>query len=302
MSRSFIGFGQKQYIGVPYVRPITLGGLLGQVAPLQFNWLSYGASSTVPNINVAVDLSVNLVASKLRQIRSVYIDNMGSDNPIYVYFPSTDYAVVAQPNSAGWFRAYATDYQLQVIGEGFTTGDIPTTKILVANVDVSPAVDIEVAQAIALWKASATISRGNTIYNQNFGAPALGDQTFQAILDVTSAGNTVGILNTPLASGFIIITHMYINLISVGDNVTGFLTPTLFLESTGIAGILDKWKYVSNLISDPGYRPDYAPLYVLQSGNFKIDATQTWRLRQDIACGGTTGFANAVFGYSTSPN
>lgn len=301
MSRSFIGFGQLKYIGVPFVRPITLEGRMGQVVPLMLNWLSYGASSNVPNINVAVDLSLNSVWARLKQIRSIYIDNMGSDNPIYVYFPSTDYAVVAQPNSAGWFRAYASDYRLEVIGEGFVTGDIPTTKILVANVDIAPAVDIEIAQSIDLWKASATISRGSTIYNQNFGAPALGDQTFQALMNVINNGATAGLMNTPLASGFIIITHIYINLLGM-DTPGAAIDPTLFFESTGVAGILYQFHYRAEINTTPGFTLNYLPLYQLNGGQIKIDATQTWRLRQDLGVGGTFAAANIVINFTTSPN
>lgn len=282
MSRSFIGFGQLKYIGVPFVRPITLEGRMGQVVPLMLNWLSYGASSNVPNINVAVDLSLNSVWVRLKQIRSIYIDNMGSDNPIYVYFPSTDYAVVAQPNSAGWFRAYSSDYRLEVIGEGFVTGDVPTTKILVANVDIAPAIDIEISQGIDLFRASATISRGTTIYNQNFGSPALGDQVTIPSVDCSILGTTAN-FGAFGSTGFVYLVGLFFDF----TNMSGPFANVLF-ESTGIAGTLLN---VGSKAQD-AFKA-FAPI------QWKIDATQTWRLR--VTAASTTGLCRCSCSFTTSP-
>lgn len=282
MSRTFIGFGQLKYIGVPFVRPITLEGRMGQVVPLMLNWLSYGASSNVPNINVAVDLSLNSVWARLKQIRSIYIDNMGSDNPIYVYFPSTDYAVVAQPNSAGWFRAYASDYRLEVIGEGFVTGDIPTTKILVANVDIAPAIDIELSQGVDLWKASSAIARGTTIYNQNFGTPALGDQVTIPSVDLSILGNIAN-FGAFGSSGFVYLVGLFFDFTSV----TGPFC-NIVMESTGVAGTL-----LNVGTKSPEFFKAFAPI------QWKIDATQTWRLR--VTAAATSGLGRCSCSFTQNP-
>lgn len=277
---------------------------MGQVVPLMLNWLAYGASSTVQNINVAVDLSTSLVVSKLKQIRSIYIDNMGSDNPIYVYFPSTDYAVVAQPNSAGWFRAYTNDFNLWVIGTGFVTGDIPTTKIIVANIDIAPAVDIEIAQSIELWKASATISRGTTIYNQNFGAPALGDQfvTFPNFAIINPGVLISGIFGTPLPSGFVYLTAFDMIYYNVTITAPGTGTATLVLESTGSAGILFNVPWAVSLSPGlAGTLNGVFPIFSKSGMQLKLDATQTWRLRVQATGGGIEATANFNACFTTNP-
>ncbi|MDE2020114.1 MAG: hypothetical protein KGJ13_07250, partial [Patescibacteria group bacterium] len=121
MSRNFAGFGQVQYIGTPYVVPIKLAGISGVVCPLRFDWFSYGASSLKPNINVLVNMDVQQCA-KMDVIRSVYIDNLGSDNPIYVFFPDTGCTVSAKPNSEGWYPAYTNAKTVWVVGLGFVSG------------------------------------------------------------------------------------------------------------------------------------------------------------------------------------
>src|SRR5580704_7932466 len=103
--RSFIGFGQANYIGIPETQGIKLAGIKGVVIPLLFQWISYGASTAKPNINVLVNVN-NQACIAMDQIRSVYIDNLGSDQPIYVNFPDTNYTIAAKPNSEGWYPAY----------------------------------------------------------------------------------------------------------------------------------------------------------------------------------------------------
>jgi hypothetical protein len=160
MSRSFNAYPTVAYIGIPYANSVHLGNRMGVAATLLFNWLAYGASSIKPNINVRVDLSGALVSQQLKKVRAIFIDNTGSDNPIYVYFPSTGYSVVAKPNSSVWFPVYTGDFVLWVIGLGFATGDIPTTTILVSNLDTIPSVDEEFGQAISLYRASPAIFFG----------------------------------------------------------------------------------------------------------------------------------------------
>lgn len=310
--RSFAGIVNSNYVGDIQALPTNINNTkFGQqpalppsCVALTFNWAAdYGASTTNSNIAVPVNIGGGgTTRQKLDNVRSVRIDNLGNPVPVYVNFPDTNYTVVAPPNSVVRENVETGQFSAFIYAEGFTTGQAGSTAVYFYNYPSSPFLDAEIEQAQTLYKASASISRGLTIYNQNFGVPALGDQTTQAILDVTSAGNTIGLMSTPLASGFIIITHIYLNLMSVGDNVVGFITPSLFFESTGISGVLYRWKFVSNLITDPGYRPDYVPIYQLQGGQLKLDATQTWRLRNDIACGGSVGFANIIINYTTSPN
>lgn len=299
--RSFIGFGQVPYIGQPQSQPIKLGGIASQAIPLLFQWLSYGASTLVPNINVLVDISQQPCV-KLDQIRSVYIDNLGSDNPIYVYFPDTGYTVSAKPNSAGWYPAYTNARQLWVIGEGFLTNDIPQTSVILSNLFLPPSVNVEVDNAVALWKASPTITRGNTIFNSAFGVPALGDQLFaSAVLNLNTIGNTVPLWNTPFSSGFLYLTSLVINIIDPEDNSAAGSICNSVLESTGISGILMQPQYLiqPNTATSVTFTPGYTILS-LTGLQIKLDATQTWRAR--VTKNANQGFMQIYSSYTTNPS
>lgn len=299
--RTFIGFGQAQYIGQPQTQPIKLGNIQGQAVPLLFQWISYGASTAKPNINILVDVS-RQPCVRLDQIRSVYIDNLGSNNPVYVNFPDTNYTVVAQPNSEGWYPAYTNAREFWVIGEGFFTGSIPQTFIIISNLPIQPSVNVEIAQSVELWKASPTISRGTTIYNSLYGTPALGDQMFaSALLDLSVSNAVTGMWGTPYASGFIYITNLQIVLLTAHGSNAGE-TGALALESTGVGGIL-----INPNFQAPEYPPSNAgepiqnnlALVNLSGMQIKLDATQTWRLRVSTAV--TGGLVQAYSSFTVNP-
>lgn len=294
--RTFIGFGQVPYIGQPQAQAIKLGGIASVAVPLLFQWLSYGASTLVPNINVLVDLSTQPCV-KLDQIRSVYIDNLGSDNPIYVFFPDTGYTIVAKPNSEGWYPAYTNARKIWIIGEGFLTGDIPQTWILLSNIFLPPSVNTEIDNAVALWKASPVITRGSTIFNSALGIPALGDQTQQYLLNVNSAANnTLPVFGSPFASGFITLTSISFSLRTATVNAN--LNADVVLESTGISGILYDWRFA--LVGGATFAPGVLPIYSQSGLQIKLDATQTWRLRNPVQL--TNGEANVIASYTVGPN
>lgn len=276
--RNFIGFGQVAYIGQAFVRSIKLAGISGQCSPFFFPWLIYGASTSVPNINVLVSLE-NPVCKALDQIRSVYIDNLNSSIPVYVYFPDTGTTIVAKPNSEGWYQAFTNAKVFWVIGIGFLTGDIPQTLVTVSNLALPPLVNTELDQSVNLWKASPLISRGLTPYNQNLGIPALGDQS----IAYNSTAGGVGILNnnlwgTPLASGFVYVTGVYWT--AKGIAVAGAGNLVVQVESTGVAGTLWQASYFTPN-SASGNSPENADVLLNLGGqmSLKLDATQTWRLR-----------------------
>ena len=290
MSRSFLGFGQVAYIGTPYTRPITFGGIKGISVPLRFDWLSYGASTVNPNVNVLVDLSTQNTKA-LIEIRSVYIDNLGSDVPVYIYFEDTDYSVVAAPNSAQWLPVYTKSLKFWIVGLGFLTGNIPTTKVIVTNLVIEASSDVEIATSIALWKASATITRGSTIYNENLGTPALGDQADTHTGAFNSAGVMVPSLwQTPQPSGFLYVTNIDFTFISPAFIGAGGST-VVVVESTGISGLL-----YSFIFSGSSTILGVQKLLGLNGMNLKLDATQTWRLR----CTSQSGVVGINFSFNSN--
>jgi hypothetical protein len=294
MSRVFIGFGQQPYIGQPGAQAIKLGGISGSVIPLLFQWLSYGASSVVPNINVLVDLN-GAACRSLDQIRSVYIDNLGSANPVYVYFPDTGYTIAAKANSEGWYPAFTNGRTVWVVGEGFLTGSIPQTFVLLSNVPMPPAVNTELDQAASLWLASPVISRGTSIYNSRLGIPALGDQFFATTFDPTFTTGIVPLWNTPYASGFIYITSLIITAFAFQTAAPFEALGQLTIESTGIAGTLIQPIFMAQ---NP---PANTATISITGMQIKLDATQTWRLRVSIGAGNNGGIASITSTFTQQP-
>lgn len=280
--RIFIGFGQQQYIGTPQTRAMKLGNIASVGVPLLFQWISYGASTAVPNVNVLVDMeTANCKA--LDQIRSIYIDNLGSANPIYVYFPDTQYVVVAKPNSEGWYPAYTNQKKIWVIGEGFLTGTIPQTLIIASNVALEANVNVEIDNAVALWRASPIISRGTSIYNSDLGTPALGDQLQASpLLPANVPGATVPLWGTPYASGFLYLTSLVIN--GMGLSNAAPVSGICVIESTGVAGVLVQPAYYLTNVSVLGV----SNILTLTGLQIKLDATQSWRARIITAGDGGT--------------
>lgn len=292
--RSFIGFGQVPYIGTPYAVSTKLVGIASAAIPLLFQWISYGASSAKQNVNVLVDISLQPCA-KMDQIRSVYIDNLGSDNPVYVNFPDTNYTVVAKPNSEGWYPVFTNARQLWVIGEGFLTGDIPQTFLILSNTFMPPAVNVELDNSVPLFKATAAIQRGNTIYSSNLGAPALGDEFIFQAVDVAATNTLQPIFaNTPSA-GFITVTALQIFL-SINSNA-GACAIRLNWGSTGVAGTI--W---SQGFSLSGANQSFNGFVFNMPGQWKFDASQTYFVNTTLNSGAPSGLATFSYSYTVNPN
>lgn len=291
MARSFLGFGQLAYIGSPALAPIKFKGIAGLAVPLLFNWLSYGAASAKPNVNVLVNLNTADIINRFGQLRSIYIDNLGSDVPIYVNCPDTSYAVVAKPNSAGWYPIYTNTFILEVIGLGFIDNDVPTTRLLITNLAIEPSTDDEITTSISLWRASRTISRGSTIYNSDLGVPALGDQSVQPDISLTGL-NTAPIFQVQ-SSGFYYISSYYAYTYAINNAAAKALS--VAFESTGVAGVLFSFQFA-------GFNQALGPVCVAaQNGlNLKIDATQTWQLRNTDTL--TAGAFVCFVGFTYNPN
>lgn len=296
--RSFLGFGQVPFIGTPGARGVKLAGIATVVVPLLFQWISYGADTTKPNINVNCDLN-GKACTALDVIKSIYVDNLGNDVPVYVYFPDTQSTVVAKPNSEGWYPVFTNEKRFFVIGEGFFTGDIGQTLIVAANVYIPPSVNNEIDTAVALWKASPQITRGTSIYSNNLGTPALGDQFFSSgLLNFAGVGATQNMWNTPQPSGFIYVTMLNVYCADC-FMVAGAKLGQIVLESTGVAGILIVPNFYGpqGTILSTGVTP---PPLLLPGLQLKLDATQTWRLR--VAVSVDNGFVQAFSSYTYQPS
>jgi hypothetical protein len=286
--RNFNGISLSKYIGALYRKPVKtndtkFGGqppLPPYVVPALFQWISYGAGTANTNISVPITLPVAGPSQLLDKIRSVRIDNLGNPVPVYVYFPDTQYTVVAPPNSIVWEPVDTGQFDALVIAEGFTdallTNSPNSTAVYFCNFGCAPLLMNEFPQTSPLWLASNTITRGTSIYNQNYGTPSLADQFTNEVLSLAVSGNITGVLPNQ-ASGFYYI-NAYTAIVS---NISGFnFSVRAVFESPGASGILFDWSWQVPPAAFSGSQlPVIVPFPSLNGLNLKIDATQSWRLR-----------------------
>lgn len=294
--RTFSGILIRPYLGVPYMVPTAMCGRDVKVVPIVIDWSAYNVSSSLSSMGIAVSfVGAGATASLIPRLAMVYIDNTSSNVPVYIRFSDSGQVIVAQPYSAGWYPCLTATFTATIYGVGFVTGQIPITQFLFSDTFVPPFSALELQQAQVLYKASRSITRGTTIFNQDFSVPAIGDQTTQTTLNLTTNGVTATVMNTPYAApaNFLYLIGLSIFLCNVARASGGVYD--LFLESTGAAGILFQWNFgvgtaQSNL------------LMFNQTGmNLKLDAAQTWRLRGDTNNLNAGSNANCIFIFSTNP-
>ncbi len=261
------------------------------MVPLDINWLTYGAALAKPQISVTVNLQAGNIKPPIASIRSVYIDNLGSYVPVYVYFPDSGHMVVAQPNSGVWSPVLTENLICVISGDGFTDQTPPSTKVYLINAPVNPFSNIEIPKYNPLMLASPVITRGNNIYTTGFAIPAVGDQTFQSLgLDVAFTGTSVPVL-TVQSAGFYYLVGITLNMLKLFSASAAM--QDLYVESTGVAGVLYNWKFWAGSTTIP-----FTNYYQISGMNLKIDATQTWRMR--CVTTGTGGVAQLFLNYTYS--
>lgn len=310
--RTFAAVPSRPYIGQLYeaatqVKNTKFGNqpaLPPTTVPTLFQWVTYGAGTAKPNVAGEIIFPQHGARQLLDKILSVRIDNLGNPCPVYVLFTDTGYTVVCPPNTVVW-EPCETNMQgpIYVVGEGFTDGTLlntdgspVATAVYFCNFSRAPIQITEFEQSAQLWKASASISRGGNIFNQNFGTPALGDQTIQYPVSVGGPGIIVNnVWGTPYPSGFLYLTHVDFTLTDL-NNPGGAAGHLFFvLESTGTAGVLYNLNY--GLVGNP---VDTQKLLNFSAMQIKLDATQTYRIRvYDWA--NLTGILNSAFNFTTNP-
>lgn len=277
MSRSFLGFPLNTYQQSLTPFPTKLCGQSGIVIPVSINWANYNASSTAPNNNqtVIVNLTGNAAQSALPNVRSVFIDNTNSNVPIYVFFPDTGHSVTCAPNAEVWAPVYTNGLIAWIIGEGFVTGQIPSTLVLFTNIFVQPFTNYELAQTVDLWKASQTITRGENVFNSDHGSPSLCDTTTSIILSGTGTINIPFIMNT----GYVYLNVM--QLVVSGQAPNAGDQQTVSIIRSGTAQEIWRWDYFT--ISNVNYSFN---MPVVSGLNLKLDLTQGPYNLQTVIVGG----------------
>lgn len=261
MARQFIGQNQINYSGAPNTNPIQICNG-GRAVPLFFDWAAdYNAGSAAgkaQNVNVKISLAPASNREKLlNQIASVYIDNTNSPVPIYVYCPDTRYSCVAQPNSAGWYPLYTNQTDIWVIAQGFVTGQVPFTTVFITDLFIPPYTDQEIQQASPLYLASANISKGNILFNKNYGIPSLGDQTCTFNITLNTPGFVVPINTFVGGSGFRYLKAAACTIAAGGAPATNALCAVQLVNQTLAGAFIWSWEWLDGgnvySITPPGF-------------------------------------------------
>jgi hypothetical protein len=274
--RSFLGIPTLPLQAVPTGQPMQLAqksSFPPTSVTVTINWNVYSAliGGNPANMGVTFNLLTGAVKPPLDLIHSVYIDNTNSNVPVYVRFPSTGMTISAAPATADWYPAITQDLQVQVFGEGFPAGGaLPTTGIWFTNVIVSPYSDPEFNLNVELNLATPAISRGTTIYNTEYGTPALGDDSVNYFDDVTATGVfRSNIFGSPYGAltgiNYIYLTHVYVWTYETG-------------ASTAVQWNLQNASGSEIIFPMQCQSMQAAPFSILniQKANIKLDASQTW--------------------------
>lgn len=205
----------SKYIGAPSRLPAGYKPAADDtpaLVPLQIVWAEYGVSLANPNASVAVDLTnLGNRAKGISIIRSLYIDNLGSDGSIYVYFPDTEHMLTCPPYSTAWCPVLSNSLAFTIIGKNFTTNDASQTMVIASNFPVSPAVASELQIVYPQWRCSPQLERGLNLYSNGFTSPAVGDQWFFGTVALNNLNSTVtsNLFGTPYTQGgWIILTDL----------------------------------------------------------------------------------------------
>lgn len=307
---SFFGIATKPYIGNLYDLPATNNdAIFGKQPALpptsvvtQFFWANYGVGTTNPNIAVNISIPAKGPRVLLDKILSVRIDNLGNPVPVYVYFPDTNYTVACPPDTVVWEPVKTNQFTAFIIAEGFTDNQIGNSAVYFCNFSTVPFQNNSFPQFTPLWKASATITRGNTIYNQNFGVPALGDQTAQyPVAGTNPPVLATNLWGTPYPSGFLYLTHIDVKVLEAVGTAVGDLGVTWVLESTGISGTLYTFSFATVALAANDLRTTPISILNFSAMNIKLDATQIWRLRVTAATNIQGISYQHVFNFTINP-
>lgn len=274
MARSFLGLPFANYRGQIAQLPNTL--CPGSTnAGIVIDWANYGVGTSIPAFAVNLDLTISLgtPGPVIPKIRSVYIDNYGSNSPVYVFFPDTGFTVAAQANDACWFPVITNNLKAQIVGLNFIAGTQPKTRVFFTDAFVPPYSDLESELTFPQFLGSALIQRNSQV-TPGFGSPALGDQAVSATLTATAAGFNVMLPAVP-AGGFYYLTHLKCWLVG-GTVGAGTATHNVVFQGVGGGNII-----ASAAVAIPNGFVTNGEIFH-QQGNIRLDATVGYEFRMTV--------------------
>lgn len=303
MSQSFGTVTLLPFQGTTFRLPVKLpqgvkvpgGRVPPSVCPVSIDWNLYWQLAQQPaNIGVAVNLQASSVmASILDRIASVKIDNSASSVPVYVWFPDTNDVVTCAPFTVVTFPCLTNLLTCNIIALGLTAGFIPQCRVFFYNVELPPAVDAEINQAAALYKASTDIPFFNgNLKSAGYDTPALGDQAFSTQYPMVSSNPQTVLPAKP--RGQWRLTHLTANIVGVAAANPNTLIGSFSFQA-GITGLtFFSADYIYNNSTSVTL---YQPIFNLQGMQLKLDATVPYQVTNTTQMGQGTCRTNLVVSY-----
>jgi hypothetical protein len=294
MARSFASIVAQPYNLALYGLPINLG--LKKIAQpkmvvANIAWANYGASVAVPNVGVFVNLLQGVV-NPLDRILSIYIDNTNSNIPVYVQFQDTGFTVSCPPNSEVWSPVITNLLSAKIYGEGFTVGTQPSTNVFFLNTIVNPFGTSEVPTSYPQYLASTNVIGADPIFGARYGNPALGDLTYNALLNLASIPGEVIVLPASLLGGVFIINSVDFTVANFGG-AAGYGVLSLYDPiTTGV--------YFASILYCNGTAVPFIRPYQNSGFNVKLDATHSYYFALIVGLN-LTGFATMNIQYTYQP-
>lgn len=189
----------RQLIATPYSR----WGQQGNIVTALIDWSQYQANGAtvgtlVPAFVVQVQFQGVATVPRNFVAQSVYINNLGSILPIYIFFPDTGYEVVAPANSEGWYPIITRAPIAWVFGLSFQDGRLPLTTIFFTDLLIPPYVNVAIPQNIINELASPIIGGSSNTFLASITVQTQGQSYTAGTLTVTGgngAATAVGSLD-----------------------------------------------------------------------------------------------------------
>ncbi len=208
MSLNFRGVKTDNLIGQVVAKPATLCLPIGQdpkSVQVNIDWLNYGVGDAKPDFGIVVNLQGISPALALVAVKSVYIDNLGSQVPIYVFFPDTGFTAAMPPLSAGWIPVITNQLKAAIYGIGFTDTNIPLTIVHFCNFpreqSIITVADTANVDPVDISFIGASIQSPNAT-TATFSATPIGDAGTgrRLLLAVAYSSQNLAVTNTVLTS------------------------------------------------------------------------------------------------------
>lgn len=169
MAISFQGIDVTEWIGQVNGLPMLLCGGNSRQVKMNIDWRLYEPEDG-QSLGIQLNLDGIQPAFQLDAIRSVYVDNVGSPTPVYVYFPDSQFVAIYPPYSYGWSPVITNASNAIVYAVGLSTDNLPLTNIWFTNAFVPLAINtlsaaISETPVEISYLGSAVVNLGNAASN-----------------------------------------------------------------------------------------------------------------------------------------